>query len=72
MEKAKQKIIATNLSTLNKALLETFNELRMGLVKPKQADSEANLAGKYIKGLAVKADSRKYLGGKGKIEGLDD
>lgn len=72
MATPKQKITATNLSTLNKALLETFNELRMGLVKPKQADSEANLAGKYIKGLAVKADSRKYLGGKGKIEGLDE
>lgn len=65
-----QQTIATNVATLNKALLEEFNGLRMGQVKEKRAKEAANLAGKYLKGISVQIDYKKLTGSKNKIDGL--
>lgn len=65
-----QQTIATDVKTLNKAILEEFNGLRMGTVKEKRAKESANLAGKYLKGIGVQLEYKKLTGSKNKIDGL--
>lgn len=60
-----------NIKDLRESLVESFEQLKTGKLKPKEAKELTNMAGKIIISAKTELDYNKYIKSERKIDFLD-
>jgi hypothetical protein len=60
-----------NIEELRDSLLESFDDLKSGKLKTKDAKEITNMAGKIILSSKVELDYNKFMGNKNKVDFLE-